>query len=207
MNHTNTGWHRHTLGALTLASCLALSSCTTVEKINVKPSPLGEAFGRERFPLHVALVLDEGFTNYTYRRPTIGTEVFPLGPSLAQYARHVCGTAFQSVTAVSNVQQVSGKEQCVLIPRVVGASFEQALSGLSEPEMVVIVEWTLKDRAAQTVLWLATVEGKSKEVMGTSFTYQKHKRIRYQKLFDDLSRNTAAAFANSPEIKHLVQPE
>ena len=113
----------------------------------------------------------------------------------------------QSVTVVSNVQQVSGKEQCLLIPRVVGASFELALSGLSEPEMVVIVEWTLKDRATQTVLWLATVEGKSKEVMGTSFTYQKHKRIRYQKLFDDLSRNTAAAFASSPEIKRLAQPE
>lgn len=207
MNHTNTQSRQRTLGTLMLASCLVLSSCTTVQEVKVEPSPLGEVLGSKPLPVHVALVLDSAFSNYTYRRPTIGTEVFPFGPSLVEYARHVCGTAFQHVTEVSSAQQVSQNEPYVLIPRVVGASFEQALSGLSEPEMVLLVEWVLKDRAADKALWLQTVEGKSREPMGTSFTYQKHKRIRHQELFDDLSRNTAAAFASSVEIKQLARPE
>ena len=206
MNCTRTRLRRRSLEALAVLACLLLCGCTSVEEINVKPAPSATLAVKEPWPLHVALVLDEGFTNYSYTWSVVGTDVLPLGPSLAQYARQVCEAAFRTVTVVPNVEAGAGKADCVLIPRVTGANLEVPTTAFSKPEMVIMVEWTMKDRGAQKPLWLTTIEGKTKEAAGNMWTYRKHRRIRNQKLFDDLARNTAAAFAGSLEIKRLAEP-
>jgi len=132
----------------------------------------------------------------------------PLRPhanALQDYARNVTGKSFQHVDAVPTEEQAASltSDDLILIPRVVES--DNSVPGFSfgsgKFTLTMVVEWTAKSRPNQNTVWLKTFTANSSEEVGTAFTAAKHKRILFQKLFDDLSLQTYNAFQEAPELR------
>jgi hypothetical protein len=181
---------------LTLAS-----GCTIVKTVSVQPSALPAG---QLLPHHVALVLDQDLANYKneYSR---GSDNFEdsLGIPLQDYARQVATKSFRQVDVVPSVEQAAAlaSADLILIPRAVKSDLSIPVWGWDNDNLTLVVEWTAKDRASQNTIWLTTITANASEPMGTAFGANKHQRILYQKVFDDLSIKTYQAFQEAPELR------
>lgn len=179
----------------------AATGCTHTTKINVSPTQL-PAQGKS--PARAALVLDSELKDFKYQFGMMGDKfVYLLGPSLEQYARNVVGHAFSAVTVHSTAQEAADKADTVLIPKAIKADQSSGIWAWDDRNLILVVEWTLKDARNQSVLWLKPIEAKATETGGNLFTYKSHERKLFQKLFDDLNVKTFEALMSSPEIMRL----
>jgi hypothetical protein len=70
--------------------------------------------------------------------------------------------------------------------------------------MVIVVEWTMRNRNNQNDLWLDTMEGRAEVPEPNAFMRGSSQRKLVQMLFDDLSAKTQTEFTGSVEIKKLA---
>jgi hypothetical protein len=180
--------------ALTLAS-----GCTTVlSPVSVQQSPLPA--GRV-LPHHAVLVLNQELADYNIETHLIGgTDVYPIGSALQDYARNVTGKSFQQIDVVPSEEKASSftSDDLILIPRAVKSDHS---FGHGKYNVTLVVEWTAKSRTSQNVVWLKTITANASEEMGSPFTNLKHRRHVFQKVFDDLSTRTYEAFQEAPELR------
>ena len=177
-----------------------VSGCTHTMKVAVKPTTLPVS---QKLPHRAALVLNQELADYKYEMKMMGdTWVYPFGPALQDYARDVATHCFENVQIVPSPEQASA--DLVLIPRALKTEQSMGVWAWDKINLTMSVEWVARDRASQNTVWLRTITGEASEAGGNAFTGPKHRRILIQKLFDDLSLKTHAAFQEAPELKRTT---
>jgi hypothetical protein len=165
--------------------------------VSVKQTPLA---GGRVLPHHAALVLNQEFTDYKHKMVLIGgSDTYPMGTALQDYARNVTAKSFQHIEVASSAEQAASliSDDLILIPRVVKS--DNSLSKFipfvpQKLTMTLVVEWTAKNRASQNTVWLKTTTANA--------TAAAHRRGKlFQKLFDDLNLKTYTAFQEAPELR------
>jgi|ERR1022692_1729340 hypothetical protein len=177
---------------------LASGCGTTFSQVPVKPAALA---GRQVLPHHVALVLNQELASYQHKFVLVGgTDVYPIGDALQEYALDVTSNSFEKVDVVPAEEKAASltSDDLILVPRVVKSDTS---FGHGQYTITLVMEWTAKDRASQNTIWLKTLDGTASEEMGSVFTILKHRRILFQKAFDDLSPKTYQAFHEAPEFR------
>jgi hypothetical protein len=187
---------------LVLPALLCVTSgCAHTMQVNVKPTMLPAC---DKSPARIALVLDRDFTEYKHTMRSMGDSfVSPLGPPLQEYAKNVTQHVFTEVFVHPTAAEAAGKADAILIPKVTKLDESYGLWAASKHQMVMIMEWTLKDRDNQKDLWLDSIDARGEGKMGNGFTYKGNHLKILQHLFDDLSVKTQKALLESPEIRQL----
>lgn len=177
---------------LVLAALALTTGCTHTTKIRVQPGARLQQPAAGKIPMHVCLVLDPAFSDYEYRFENMGdTWVYPLGATAHEQAISLCQQTFREVT-VSKDGTIPPGVDAVLDPEVHRTGYAVGTNGRFM--FTLRVEWVLRDRLNQNVLWLTTVDGQATE---------KRKKV-FQVLFDDLANDSHRAFVDSPEIRRLA---
>ena len=187
---------------LVLPALLCLTpGCAHTMRVNVKPATLAAC---DKSPARIALVLNRDFTEYKHTMSMMGdTYVSPLGPPLQEYAKNVTQHVFSEVSVHATAAEAAGKADAILIPKVTKVDESYGLWAASKHQVVMIVEWNMKDRDNQKDLWLDSIDARGEGKMGGILNYKsKHLKVM-QTLFDDLSAKTQKALLESPEIKQL----
>jgi hypothetical protein len=187
---------------LVLSGLLCLTpGCAHTMKVNVKPATLPAC---DKSPARIALVLDKDFTNYMHTMCMMGDSyVSRLGPPLQEYAKNVTQHVFTEVSVHPTAAEAAGKADAILIPKVTKFDESYGLWAASKHQMVMIMEWNLKDRDNHKDLWLDSIDARGEGKMGNVFSYKGNHLKILQGLFDDLSAKTQKALLESPEIKRL----
>ena len=195
-------WILNVIRLLLLSALLGLTSgCVHSMRVNVKPTMLPAC---DKSPAHIALVMDKDFTEYKHTMKMMGDSfVSALGPPLQEYAKNVTQHVFAEVTIHPTAADAVGKADAILIPRVTKLDESYGLWAASKHQVVLIMEWNLKDRNNQKDLWLDSIDAHGEGKMGNGFNYKSHHLEVMQKLFDDLSAKTQKALLESPEIQQL----
>ena len=187
---------------LVLPALLCLTpGCAHTMRVNVKPATLAAC---DKSPTRIALVLNKDLIEYKHTMSMMGdTYVSPLGPPLQEYAKNVTQHVFSEVSVHTTAAEAAGKADAILIPKVTKVDESYGLWAASKHQVVMIVEWNMKDRDNQKDLWLDSIDAHGEGKMGGVFNYKsKHLKVM-QTLFDDLSAKTQKALLESPEIKQL----
>jgi hypothetical protein len=93
--------------------------------------------------------------------------------------------------------------QVVLIPKFVDISATQPLFASSQRELVIFLEWTVRDAAGKTV-WLQTVEGSSQHKLGWVIT-SKSRTALVKGAATELANASASKMSAAPELRKLAQ--
>ncbi len=130
-----------------------------------------------------------------------GKETFEVGKAACAEIEPALKKVFQSLIRVDSVPS-AGDTQVVLLPRFVDVGATRTALAFSNRELVVLVEWTVKDKSGNT-LWLETVQGSSKHHMGNLFTHGKNVRLVVNDSVKDMAEQTAVKMGASPELRKL----
>jgi hypothetical protein len=187
---------------LVLPALLCLTpGCAHTMRVNVKPATLPAC---DKSPARIALVLNKDFTEYKHTLSSMGDSyVSPLGAPLQEYAKNVTQHVFSEVSVHPTAAEAAGKADAILIPKVTKFDESYGLWAASKHQVVMIMEWNLKDRDNQKDLWLDSIDARGEGKMGNGFTYKGNHLKVMQRLFDDLSAKTQKALVESPEIRQL----
>lgn len=183
-----------------LLLCLTAGCGTELRRVKFQPTPVATISAAQKLPLSAALVLDKDFKTYGILVKLVGGDAsYQIGDQLASYAKDVAANVFRQVTVVDSESAAANSADVILIPKAVRSEYYNA-----EPlKVLIVVEWTVKDRAAQQTLWLTSIETESTEHL-TLFGFDGHERAAFSRAFDNLSQKTLKAFNESPEIKRLA---
>lgn len=187
---------------LAVAALISLTpGCAHTMRVNVTPATMAPS---DKSPARVALVLNKDFTDYTHTMHMMGDSyVSHLGPTLQDYAKSVTEHIFSDVSVHSTAADAAGKADAILIPKVVKFDESYGLWAASKHQMVMILEWNLKDRDNQKDLWLDSIDARGEGKMGNIFSFKSDHLKILQMLFDDLTAKTQKAMNESVEIKQL----
>ena len=157
--------------------------------------------GGQVSPHHIALVLNQELATYQHKFVLVGgTDSYPIGDALQDYARNVTTNSFQQIDVVPSEEKAASltSDDLILIPRFVKSDTS---FGHGKFTITLVMEWTAKNRASQNTIWLKTITATASEKMGSAFTTLKHRRLLFQKAFDDLTPQTYKAFQEAPELR------
>jgi len=157
-----------------------------------------------KLALSAALVLTPEFCATKTKKGTwgINQETFPIGKAACDELEPTLKDTFLSLSHVQDASSAGGA-QLVLIPKLVDAGATQTLGAFSNRELVVMVEWTVKDKGGKTV-WVETVQGSAKHHMGNAFTHGKNVKLIVNDSVKDMAEQSAAKMAASPELQKLT---
>lgn len=186
---------RHSVIASSLLCTLILSAAlVTVRGQTAAPADT-------KLVLRAALVLTPEFCA-TKMKDKAG-ETFETGKAACVELEPALKDAFSSLTAVSSAAS-SGDAQVLLLPRFVAVDRTSAVTSFSKREMVLLLEWTVKDLSGRTV-WLETVQGSASGHGGTIGTVKRNRTQTVGKLVKDAAEHSASKMAASPELRKLTQ--
>jgi hypothetical protein len=154
--------------------------------------------------LNAALVLTPEFCATKTKKGTwgINRETFPIGKAACEELEPALKGVFPGLTHVEAAAS-SGDAQVVLVPRFVDVGATQTLGAFSNRELVVLVEWTVKDKAGKTV-WVETVQGSAKHHMGNAFTHGKNLKLIVRDSVKDMAEQSASKMSAAPELRKLA---
>jgi hypothetical protein len=154
--------------------------------------------------LNAALVLTPEFCATKTKKGTwgINQETFPVGKAACAELEPALKGVFSGLTRVE-ASSSAGEAQVVLMPRFVDIGATQTLGAFSNRELIVLVEWTVKDKVGKTV-WVETVQGSSKHHMGNLFTHNKNLKRIVADSVKDMAVQSATKMSSSPELSKLA---
>ena len=160
--------------------------------------------GNVKLALKAVLVLTPEFCATKTKKGGFwsGKETFPIGKAACKELEPALKEAFSDLTRVA-AAPASGDAQVVLTPRLVDVGATKALGAFSNREMVVLLEWTVKDKAG-TTLWLETVQGSAKHHMGNAFTHGKNVKLIAEDSVKDAAEQSATKMSAAPELRKLA---
>jgi hypothetical protein len=160
-----------------------------------------------KLPLKAALVLTPEFcaTKIKPKGSALTKEwgSFDVGKAACEQLEPALKDAFSSLTRVA-APPAAQEAQLVLLPRIVDVNATTAIGAFSNREMVIVLEWTAKDPAGNTV-WLETVQGSAKHHMGNLFTFKKNQVLIVTDSVKDAAVQSASKMSSSPELRKLAQ--
>jgi hypothetical protein len=160
-----------------------------------------------KLPIKAALVLTPEFcaTKIKPKGPALTKEwgTFEVGKAACEQLEPALKETFSNLTRVA-ATPAAQEAQLVLLPRIVDVNATTAMGAFSNREMVVVLEWTAKDPAGNTV-WLETVQGSAKHHMGNLFTFKKNQVLIVTDSVKDAAVQSASKMSSSPELRKLTQ--
>jgi len=160
-----------------------------------------------KLPIKAALVLTPEFcaTKIKPKGSALTKEwgTFEVGKAACEQLEPALKEAFFSLSRVA-APPAAQEAQLVLLPRIVDVNATTAMGAFSNREMVVVLEWTAKDPAGNTV-WLETVQGSAKHHMGNLFTFKKNQVLIVTDSVKDAAVQSASKMSSSPELRKLTQ--
>lgn len=160
-----------------------------------------------KLPIKAALVLTPEFcaTKIKPKGSALTKEwgTFEIGKAACEQLEPALKEAFSSLTRVA-ATPAPQEAQLLLLPRIVDVNATTAMGAFSNREMVVVLEWTAKDPAGNTV-WLETVQGSAKHHMGNLFTFKKNQVLIVTDSVKDAAVQSASKMSSSPELRKLTQ--
>lgn len=195
------------LGALVLSTASQPAASQTTQPAEAKPADT-------KLALKAALVLTPQFCADKATQGsfwTSGKTKLFIGKVACVQFEPVLSSAFSSLTRIADAS-AAGDAQVVLVPRLINASMKTGF-GYTYAEVVVLLEWTVKDRSGKTV-WLETVEGHARATTAEKDANGKFIRgeawvvIPNHAVDDavkDLARQSASKMAASPELQKLAE--
>ncbi len=189
---------RHSLLASTLLLTLLHSVAFT--RANAQTTPPSDT----KLSLRAALVLSPEFCATTFKPKgswaTKEMGKYEVGKAACEEFEPALQGAFSNLTRVAAVPPPE-EAQVVLLPRFVDVDASHGASRFSQREMVVLLEWTVKDVAGKTV-WIETVQGSAKHPMGGS--WGKVTNLIVTNSVKDVAQQSASKMAASPELRKLA---
>jgi len=148
----------------------------------------------DKLPFKAALVLTPEFCQMKIKpKGSVMTKElgsFDVGQAACQELEPALKDVFSSLTRVAAPPSAE-EAQLVLVPKIADVSVTTASMAFSNREMVVMIEWTVKDSTGKTV-WLETVQGSAKHHQGNLFTFRKNQGL----IVTDSMKAAAAESAN-----------
>ena len=181
---------------LILALATAATGCERVLKVNV---PVMTSFPADKIPAFVHLEYASNFSQSQWKFKSAGdTYLYNLGPVLKEDADHAVRAAFKGIAPAG--APAAG----TLSVKVISISQAIQVWAWEPMEMIITLEWELKDAGGKTV-WVATVQGKGKGDEGTFFSFEDETNKRAKLACDDLFNQSYKIFLASPEIRKWAQ--
>lgn len=160
-----------------------------------------------KLPMKAALVLTPEFcaTKIKPKGSALTKEwgSFDVGKAACEQLEPALKDTFSSLIRVA-APPTAQEAQLVLLPRIVDVNATTAMGAFSNREMVIVLEWTAKDPAGNTV-WLETVQGSAKHHMGNLFTFKKNQVLIVTDSVKDAAVQSASKMSSSPELRKLAQ--
>jgi len=155
--------------------------------------------------LRAALVLTPEFCATKIKKGTwmSNQEQFDVGKAVCSELGPALKEVLTGVTSV-DAGASAGDAQVVLTPRFIDVTATQAKIAFSNRELVLLVEWTAKDRSGKT-LWLETVQGSAKHHIGNAFTYRKNLKLIVTDSSKDLAAQSASKISASAQLRDLAR--
>ena len=159
-----------------------------------------------KLPFKAALVLTPEFceSKLQPKGSAMGKEggSFGIGKAACKELEPALKDVFSSLTRVDAMPS-SDAAQLVLIPKIADVNVTTASMAFSNREMVVMIEWTVKDSTGKTV-WLETVQGSAKHHMGNLFTFRKNQELIATDSMKAAAVESANKMSASPELHKLT---
>jgi hypothetical protein len=158
-----------------------------------------------KLSLSAALVLTPEFCATKTKKGTwgINQESFEIGKAACTELEPALKGVFPGLTRVQEASS-SGDAQVVLTPRFVDIGATQKAYAFSDRELVVLVEWTVKDKSGKSV-WVETVQGSAKRHMGNAFTHGKNLKKIVEDSVKDVAEQSATKMSSSQELHKLTE--
>jgi hypothetical protein len=152
-----------------------------------------------------ALVLTPEFCATVTKKGTWGVneEKFPIGKAVCDQLEPALRTVFYRLSRVSE-ESSAGDSDLVLVPRLVDVGATQKAFAFSKRELVIMIEWTAKDKAGKTV-WIDTIQGSAKHNIGNAFTYKNDLKLIVADASKNVADESAKKMSLSPEIHKVAQ--
>src|ERR1041385_463183 len=125
---------------------------------------------------NASLILSPEFCETSIKKGSFisGKETFEIGKEVCPQMEKTLQTVFSGLTRASKESE-AGSAQLVLIPKFVDLGATKTATAFSDRELVILLEWTIKDAAGKPV-WVETVQGSGKEHTGNVFTAGKNRK-------------------------------
>jgi hypothetical protein len=157
---------------------------------------------QQKLSLTAALVLTPEFCETVNKK---GAEKFPVGKTACTELEPALKSSFASLTRVDDSSK-AGDAQVVLEPKFADVGATQKAFAFSSRELVVLVEWTVRDQSGK-VVWLETVQGSAKRHIGNAFTHGSNLKHIVEDSVQDMAEQSAAKMSSSPQLLALsAQP-
>ncbi len=155
-------------------------------------------------PLKAALVLTPEFcaTETSVGAWGINQEKFKVGNAACAELEPALKGVFSTLTRVDAASS-AGDAQVVLVPKFGDIAPTQPSMGHYHRELLVSVEWTVKDKSGKTV-WLETIQGSAKRSIGNGFTHNKNLKRIVADSVKEAAQQSAAKMSASPELRKLT---
>jgi hypothetical protein len=152
----------------------------------------------QKLSLTAALVLTPEFCATVNKKKS---ERFPVGKTACAELEPALKGIFTTLTRVDDSSK-AGDAQLVLEPKFADVAATEAAIAFSNRELVVQVEWTVRDQSGKSV-WIETVQGEAKRHVGNAFTYGSNLKHIVQESVEDMAQQSAAKMSSSPELLKL----
>jgi hypothetical protein len=181
-----------------LSLCFCCSPLLTVSGLAQNQTPPVP----QKLSLTAALVLTPEFCETVNKK---GGEKFPVGKTACTELEPVLQRSFASLTRVDDSSE-AGDAQVVLEPKFADVGATQKAFAFSKRELVVIVEWTVRDRSGKAI-WLETVQGSAQRHIGNAFTHGSNLKHIVEDSVQDVAEQSAAKMSSSQQLLALsAQP-
>lgn len=177
---------------LLASCCFLLLTLSAVAQNQTTPAP-------QKLSLTAALVLTPEFCATVNKKGGwANEEKFPVGKAACNELEPALKGIFTTLTRVDDSSK-AGDAQLVLEPKFADVGATQKGFAFSNREMVVVVEWTVRDQSGKA-LWIETVQGSAKRHMGNAFTHGKNLKHIVEDSVQDMAQQSAAKISNAPEL-------
>jgi hypothetical protein len=179
---------------LLLVSCRFLLLTLSVVAQDQAPTP-----APQKLSLTAALVLTPEFCATVNKKGGwANEEKFPVGKAACNELEPAMKGIFTTLTRVDDSSK-AGDAQLVLEPKFADVGATQKGFAFSNREMVVMVEWTVRDQSGKA-LWIETIQGSAKRHMGNAFTHGKNLKHIVEDSVQDMAEQSAAKMSNAPQL-------
>lgn len=152
----------------------------------------------QKLSLTAALVLTPEFCSTENKK---GHEKFLVGKAACAELEPALKGIFTTLTRVDDSSK-AGDAEVVLEPKFADVGATQRNFAFSSREMVVMVEWTVRDQSGKAI-WMDTAEGTAKRHMGNAFTIRSNEKHITEDSARDMAKESAAKMSSSLELQKM----
>jgi len=155
----------------------------------------------KKLELTAALVLTKDFCSTVKKvgKAMMNQEKFAVGQEACKQFEPALTPLFTKLKRVTDASE-AGDAQVVIEPKFSDVGATQKAFAFSDRELVVVVEWTVRDQAGK-VLWLETIDGSAKRHIGNAFTHGKNLKHIVEDSVQNVTEQSVAKMGSATQLQ------